>query len=130
MKLLAFFCRKQGMSLTEFRDYYENNHVPLIQSLTTVPFGYKRSYFQHDDELNTCTAPFQCDVVTEIEFASRATFEQFRTEIFAPGAGERLIADELRFMDRSRQWIIVIDEQVSTILDAQEDDPSRRMKPQ
>lgn len=118
MKVLAFFCRKDGMSHAQFRDYYENNHVALIQSLTTVPFGYRRSYFLHDDELNTFTMPFEFDVVTEIEFSNRAAFEEFRAQIFAPGAGERLIADELEFMDRSRQCIMVVDERVTTVLDA------------
>lgn len=116
MKLMAFFCRKEGMSREEFRDYYENNHVHLIRSLTTVPFGYSRKYFLQDHELNYCTMPFECDVVTEIEFASRADFEKFREEIFAPGSGERLVEDELRFMDRSRQWIMVIDERVTNVL--------------
>jgi len=47
-------------------------------------------------------------------FPDRAACLAWTARIFAPGAKERVIADEEKFLDRSRAWAYVIDECVTS----------------
>jgi hypothetical protein len=115
LKVFAFLTRKEGLEMQAFIDYYEKNHVPLICSLAPTPAVYKRNYVARADEFNleeNGGADF--DVVTELVFPDRAAFQAWQAELFKPGVGERVVADELKFLDRSRTRAYVVEEHVTS----------------
>lgn len=104
-KLIALICKRSSVSVDEFKTYYENNHVPLIESLFPTLQGYKRTYLLESNMLNDALplesegggTPY--DVITELTFASEDDLHQF----FARGAEEEVVdairRDEANFLD-------------------------------
>ena len=41
IKVFGYLKRKPGLSVQEFADYYEDNHVPLVLSKAHMPLVYK-----------------------------------------------------------------------------------------
>jgi EthD domain len=114
LKILSYLVKRDGMAIEEFVEYYENHHVPLILSLAPPPEVYKRHYLQRGDALNIGEAGIDFDVVTEQAFAGRAAFESWIDAVTAADAGERVAADEARFLDRSRTRSCVVSDYVTT----------------
>jgi hypothetical protein len=114
LKILSYLVKRDGMAIDEFVDYYENHHVPLILSLAPPPDVYKRHYLQRGDALNIGEAGIDFDVVTEQVFADRAAFESWLDAVTAGDAGERVAADEARFLARSRTRSCVVSDYVTT----------------
>ncbi|ROT36435.1 hype protein [Sodiomyces alkalinus F11] len=48
VKMLLFGRRRQDLTPAEFRDYYENQHMPLLRNLSgdVFPLSHERSYVQ------------------------------------------------------------------------------------
>ena len=88
-----FTIADDSVSVDEFKIYYENNHVPLIESLFPTLQDYKRTYLLESNMLNDALplesegggTPF--DVITELTFASEDDLNQF----FARGAEEEVV---------------------------------------
>jgi hypothetical protein len=114
LKILSYLVKRDGMPAEEFVDYYENHHVPLILSLAPPPVVYKRHYLQRGDELNLGEANIDFDVVTEQVFADRDAFQSWLGAVTAGDAGERVAADEARFLDRTRTRSCVVSDYVTT----------------
>ncbi len=114
LKILSYLVKRDGMPAEEFVDYYENHHVPLILSLAPPPVVYKRHYLQRGDALNLGEANIDFDVVTEQVFADRDAFQSWLGAVTAGGAGERVAADEARFLDRTRTRSCVVSDYVTT----------------
>src|SRR5712692_10691241 len=113
LKVFGFLTRREGIETQAFIDYYENNHVPLIRSLAPTPIVYKRNYLLRGDELNREDSAIDFDVVTELVFPDRAAYLAWRAQLSKPGSGERVVADELKFLDRSRTRAYVVKECVT-----------------
>jgi uncharacterized protein (TIGR02118 family) len=114
LKLFVFFARKPGLSPGEFRDYYENHHVPLILSLVPSPPVYKRNYLQRDGSSGLPVDAVTFDVVAEQVFADRDAFNAWLGALYAPDVAARVRADEERFLDRARTTLYVIEEHVTS----------------
>jgi hypothetical protein len=114
LKILSYLVKRDGMAIEEFIDYYEHHHVPLILSLAPPPEVYKRHYLQRGDTLSIGEAGIDFDVVTEQGFADWAAFESWIDAVTAGDAGERVAADEARFLDRSRTRSCVVSDYVTT----------------
>jgi EthD domain len=114
LKILSYLVKRDGMAVEEFVDYYENHHVPLILSLAPPPQVYKRHYLQRGDAVNIGEAGIDFDVVTEQGFADQAAFESWIGAVTAGDAGERVAADEARFLQRSRTRCCVVSDYVTT----------------
>ena len=114
LKVFGFLSKREGMQTQAFIDYYENHHVPLICSLAPAPIVYKRNYLLRGDELNRQEHAIGFDVVTELVFPDRAAYLAWRAELSRPGAGEKVVADEEKFLDRSRTRACIIEECVTT----------------
>jgi uncharacterized protein (TIGR02118 family) len=108
-KVLAFLTKKEGIEMHAFVDYYENNHVPLIRSLSLTPIVYKRRYLVRGEG-----GAVDFDVVTELGFPDRAAFVAWMAQLSGPGAGEQVAADEAKFLDRSRTRAYVVEEHVTS----------------
>jgi len=113
LKVFAYLVKRNDLQTKDFIDYYENNHVPLIRSLAPTPPVYKRHYVVRGDAFNVGEGSLDFDVVTEVGFADRGAFEAWITAVSAGPAGERVAADEARFLDRSRTRTCVIEEHVT-----------------
>src|SRR5579862_7434721 len=100
-KFFVFLKKKKELSTEDFMNYYENNHVPLILSLTHTPLVYKRNYLKHGDAFNLASDEIGFDVVTEQIFSSREDLQAWLANLSRPGVGEKVRADEERFLDRS-----------------------------
>jgi hypothetical protein len=101
-KVLAFVKRKPGMSHDEFRSYYETHHAPLIADVAPITGTYRRNFLEQADSVNVGAEDLDFDVVTEMEFADRAEYERWFAALTAPGALERVQADEANFIDRQK----------------------------
>ena len=110
-RVFGFLTKKDSLSMQEFIDYYESNHVPLIRSLAPVPAIYKRRYVGERFTAEGGAVDF--DVMTELAFADRHAFEAWLAELAKPGVGARVVADEEKFLNRSRTRAYVIEEHVT-----------------
>lgn len=112
-KMLIFLKRRPGMSLEEFRDYYENRHVPLCLKYSAGPTRYVRRYIQA--MVNQATgepSEPEFDVITEIWFTDRKAMD-----IALKYAGRGILPpdvleDEQRVFDRSKSrftWVVEVE---------------------
>jgi hypothetical protein len=108
-KIFGFLTKKDGLSMAEFIDYYENKHVPLICSLAPVPAVYKRRYLA-GGKLTAEGGEVDFDVMTELAFADRQAFDEWMAELAKPGVGVRVVEDEEKFLNRARTRAYVINE--------------------
>lgn len=111
--VLSYLVKRNGMSVEDFVDYYERHHVPLIMSLAPAPIVYERHYVRRGDAANVNDAMIDFDVVTEIAFTDRAAFQAWSEAVGTGDAGERVAADEARFLERSRTRASVVDDRVT-----------------
>lgn len=111
-KVFGFLSKKDGLSIQEFIDYYENKHVPLICSLAPVPAIYKRRYLV-GERLTAEGGEVDFDVMTELVFADRHAFDAWMAALAKPEVGARVVADEQKFLNRARTRAYVIDERVT-----------------
>ena len=104
-KLIALICKKPEISEEDFKTYYEENHVPLIESIFPTITGYKRTYLFEASMLNDAL-PLESDgdhslfnVITELTFDDEDGLNQF----FERGADNKVIEtirnDEANFLD-------------------------------
>jgi uncharacterized protein (TIGR02118 family) len=116
MKKLTFlFKRKPGMTPEQFREHYENRHVPLALRLLPYFSDYARNYIRHDlayrpEGLHIDNAP-SFDVVTEVTFATDADYDLMMSRLADPTVAKQIIEDEERFMDRKATLMFFVDEE-------------------
>jgi hypothetical protein len=124
VKIIALIKRKPGLSAQEFREYYETRHAPLaLKHLGRYIQKYVRNYpiagdTQQETEYFRGGKPaedaFDYDVLTEMWFADRATYDELCTLTQKdPVIGEIFRTDEGRFIDRPSVRYIVCDECMS-----------------
>lgn len=106
--LVVFVTRKPGLSPAEFKDHYENKHVPLLQSLAgpTFPISHTRHYLARDS-VNPEHPPvfvygdseaFTYDAIVEVRFENQAGLQEFQKTMLSP----EVLEDEDRFTDRTK----------------------------
>ena len=105
-KLIILAKRKPGISMDEFRHYYEEHHAVLAQKLSPpLVRRYVRNYlFRVQGELSSQgEAPFDC--VTETWFDSEADYRRTIEGLAAaPDKIAILARDEENLFDRSKIW--------------------------
>ncbi len=110
-KLLIFLKRRPGMTLEEFRDYYEGTHMPLCLKYARGVARYFRRYIEHPvDEANGKLNELDYDVVTEIWFEDAAIADaalKFAGRGILP---KEVIEDEERLFDRSKNRMVRVTE--------------------
>lgn len=117
-KIMALMKRKPGTTVTQLIRYYEDNHAPLgvkIWSETgRYPVRYVRRYFFPIDFVGNSGSdevpemPF--DLAMELWFESREDSEEFFRLGSAAPYGEIFAADEMRFIDRDKTVMVVLEE--------------------
>jgi hypothetical protein len=117
-KLIFLVKRKPGTTAQEFREHYENFHVPLAQKhISHLLVGYHRNYPTTawrvpggpDNEEVTEPFDFGYDCITELRLRDQSADEMLR--IFtSPGVGELFVEDERRFVARKAMIKLECDE--------------------
>ena len=109
-KILLLMKRRPGMSVEDFRDYYENRHVPLALKYDGGAMTrYVRRYLepQPNAELGT-NAELPYDVISELWFedetAFRATLHYMTTSVMP----DDVVADEMNLFDRPTMRIATV----------------------
>lgn len=96
-KVLLFLKRRPGMSVEDFRSYYETTHVKLCEKYAVGALRYVRRYL---DPVGGEEMPF--DVITEIWLEDRAVFEAVCEMTAKNAPPPEVVADEERLFDRTR----------------------------
>ncbi len=110
-KIMAFLKRRDEFSSAEFRDYYENVHVPLACEVAGgAPPAYRRNHIQWNDPSNRNADQLDFDVITEIEFPDRESLNAWAEKLFAPETNGRIIDDEARFIQADVIRIVVVEQ--------------------
>lgn len=95
LKLVFLLKRKPGMSVVEFRDYYERNHRKLAEKAMPGALRYVRRYVTPQPNPITSEAielPF--DVVMELWWPSRAAWDELQASIADSEIGRAIYEDE------------------------------------
>ncbi len=112
-RLVALLTRKPGMSMEDFRAYYENNHAPLITSLLPAGVEYRRTYVDPTTLFSgTMSNPSEArslefDVITTLTFPSDDIYTAARASLGTAENQARIGADEENFLDRAAKRIFV-----------------------
>ncbi len=110
-KVVAFLVKKDGMSIGEFSDYYENHHVPLVLSIAAPPLVYKRRYLTRSNELTHSGNVVDFDAIAELGFEDEASFNaNWLTPLVLAESGKAIAEDEERFIDRSKTRAYIVNE--------------------
>jgi hypothetical protein len=98
-KMLILIKRRPGTSLEEFRDHYEQRHSKFaVEVAAAVGMSrYTRRYLQP-----ISGGEFDYDVLTECWFDDRAKFEMVVASMAKGQLSPEIVADEQRFMDRTK----------------------------
>ena len=110
-RVFGCLTKNEELSVEEFIEYYEKTHVPLICSLAPAPALYKRRY--KGERLTSEAGDVDFDAMTELIFADRNAFEEWMAALAKPGVGARIVADEEKFLNRTRTRAYVIEEHVT-----------------
>ena len=102
-KILIFLKRRPGMSVEEFREYYENHHRPLVKQYSSGLSRYVRRYLEplpHIDTKEMMEPEF--DVVTELWCANRQAFDGLLGMVKFGTLPAEVLEDEERVFDRPK----------------------------
>ncbi|ABP64579.1 Ethyl tert-butyl ether degradation EthD (plasmid) [Novosphingobium aromaticivorans DSM 12444] len=110
IKAIALLRRKQGLSREQFIAYYETRHAPLIRSLLPGIEDYRRNYVDRTGAFESGIAAIDFDSVTEMRFASRASYDAFLAQAADPEIARLIADDEENVFDRSATRMFVVDE--------------------
>jgi len=113
-RVFGFLTKRDGLSLPEFKDYYEDHHVPLILSNAPKPPVHTRRYVDRDEELMKTGLQVDFDCMVEVAFSDQNAFLAYMGKLFGPEAVDDAVAvDEAKFLDRSQTRAYVVDEHVT-----------------
>lgn len=101
-KIILMMKRKPGMSVEDFRAYYEGHHAPYCARYSKGVSRYIRRYLNPQDHPETGPAselPF--DVMTELWFEDEAVFRGTLAYMKSSIMPDDVIADEKNLFDRS-----------------------------
>jgi uncharacterized protein (TIGR02118 family) len=120
IKIVCLLKRKAGTTRAQFREYYEANHAPLIESKMPYYDEYYRNYIADTQDYETghldnkLVKELDFDVITELTFSSQENYEKLIAALSDPVIGAQVTADEENFMDRSKMSVYVVEEARST----------------
>ncbi|MET0271021.1 MAG: EthD domain-containing protein [Sphingomonas sp.] len=113
-KILLFMKRRPGMSVADFRAYYETRHVPLCERYGGGLGRYVRRYIDPQPHPETGPAgelPF--DVITELWFGDERVFKGALAHLTTAIMPDEIVADELNLFDRGSFRIATVVEHAS-----------------
>jgi EthD domain len=132
--ILLIIYRNPSLTPTQFRDYLETKHMPLLQSLAgeVFPRVHSRRYIDRQPTETSADSPsgvsgypanvlagsvdfFDYDCVVEHVHESEDAFKVFFAKMMGdPEVAAKLQEDEEVFMDRGRMKAVVVSEVAET----------------
>lgn len=110
-KAIFLLKRKPGMTFEDFKSYYETTHARLGERVLPSAERYFRRYLMPFPEPEGGVRPETAyDVITEIWFKDRATFEAAVAALGEPEIQREIVEDEERLMDRSKIHLFTVEE--------------------
>ena len=125
-RVLILAYRKPGTTPTQFKQHYENTHIPLVKSIAglSFPLTHARHYLQctesptSDPEAASNPATvlvgtqedFAYDSYAELTWEDVETFQKFFAAVSEPEVAKRIAEDEERFLDRGKMRIVRLGE--------------------
>ncbi len=108
-KTITLLKRKPGLSMAEFIDYYERVHAQIGRKyLAGRAIHYSRRFLHEIGDIYSNDKPY--DVVMEIWFKDRASFETTFAALQLPEIAAEIAADEENLFDRAYHRIFVVEE--------------------
>ena len=101
-KIVLLMKRRAGISVEDFRNYYENRHVPLAMKYSQGIKRYVRRYL--DPQPHPETGPggeLAYDVITELWFEDEATFRETLAYVTTTIMPDDIVEDEKNLFDRA-----------------------------
>ena len=89
-RVFGFLTKRDGLSMPEFKDYYENHHVPLLLSRAPKPLIHKRRYVNRDEEFMKTGLQVDFEVMVEVAFADEDAFLAYGEALRAGGRSTTL----------------------------------------
>lgn len=108
-KILLPMKRRAGMSVEDFRDYYENHHVPLALKYSSGVKRYMRRYLDsHPHPETGPAAELPYDVLTELWFDDEKIFKGTLAYLTSNLMPADIVEDEKTLFDRSSFRIVTV----------------------
>jgi hypothetical protein len=106
---LVFGTMAPGLNLTQYKDHYDNTHIPLVKSLTTINFPtvHTRHYFGGNAAFVNASYPVDWDSMAVMSFRDQTHALTFLSILNAPQAKAKIEADEELFMAHTPRTVIV-----------------------
>lgn len=109
--------RRPGMTLEEFRDYYETRHAPLALQEGSNMARYIRRYIEPQPNPDTGKdGELPYDVITELWFTDENTFRGTVAYLSTTIMPEEIVEDEKKLFDRSTMRMATVIEYESELL--------------
>ena len=108
--ILIFGIRATNLTHAQYKDHYENTHVPLAQSIAgdTWPLSHTRYYYGGNKTLVAISAPMDWDSMAVLTFRDETHASTFNRVLRAPDAAKAIHGDELKFMAEGSPKMVVI----------------------
>lgn len=108
IKTVALIKKKPGMSLEDFMKHYEEVHAPLAQKHLGHFKKYVRNYVMGvDDNDFDCISEFWFEDINDA-MKVQEILGDYKTDI-----GKIFLADELKFQDREKTRMFLVEERSS-----------------
>jgi EthD domain len=117
-KVMMLLKRKPGLSLEEFIERYERDHVPAVEKYASHIQHYARHYLHPGSHVlhGDIVVEPEYDVITELWYDNRAAFEEQQLSLRGrPDTVATVIADEESLFDRGRSRTVFVEDHVSTL---------------
>ncbi|WP_144097451.1 EthD domain-containing protein [Croceicoccus sediminis] len=116
IKIVALLKRRPGMSLEEFRDYYENVHLPIgALRFKGNAISHHRRYLTPIPGPDGVGHEADYDVIMEMWFEDRAQLEAAMQVMQEPELAERIAGDVPNFLDRADNPMFFVEEHVTDL---------------
>jgi hypothetical protein len=132
LKVLMLLKRKPELSMAEFIERYETQHVPLAERQATSLRRYERHYLHPGRHVmfgDEVQEP-EYDVITELWYDDLAALEAQQEWLRArPDRVAEIIADEETLFDRSKSRLVFVEDHASDLADrGPRDAPQRALQ--
>jgi hypothetical protein len=104
IRVLAFMVRRPHLTRDQFRDHYERTHVPTALPILTGTTHYVRHHIREE-----LFGKPSFDCMSAFEYRDAAAMHAVFAKSEGAG-GERVRADELRFMDKPANFFFGVEE--------------------
>jgi hypothetical protein len=123
-KAVALITRRPDMSREQFVEYYASNHVKLVWRVFPWTADYRRNFIDLNQAiLAPGVARPDFDSITEMWFHDRAGYDRMLAAHATRELDEVMVADEGRFMDRTKTRFFIADEYGATEAGAPDNAP-------